>query len=50
MNNIVLKTTNTLTGEIFTTSVNPTDPDSLADCLLDIQSMKKNLEQLEKRG
>lgn len=45
-NTIELKTTNTLTGEIFTTEVNPYDPDSLASCLQDIDAMAKNLKTL----
>lgn len=44
---IELKTTNTITGEIFTTQVDPYEPNSLGNCLLDIQAMKKNLEKLE---
>lgn len=48
MNDTVeLKATNTITGEIFSTEVNPYDPESLGSCLLDIQAMKKNLEKLE---
>lgn len=44
---VELKTINKITGEIFTTEVNPYDPDSLGECLIDIQSTKKNLEKLE---
>lgn len=45
---ITLKAVNKLTGEIFEVEINPYDPESMADCLLNIKEMAKELEKLEK--
>ncbi len=45
---ITLKAINKLTGEIFEVEVNPYDPESTAQCLLNIKEMAKELEKLEK--
>ena len=47
-NTLTLKAINKLTGEIFEVDINPYDPESTAQCLLNIKAMAKELDNLER--